>query len=66
MSTKKIESEIKTRISEFVLASRRTIDPMYNAYWKDKAKNMANSYNMNLQDIERSQEFNDVKISCVY
>jgi len=51
------ESDIKSKIAKVVIASRRTLDPSFRAYWKDAAKKMATRYNVSLTEIEKCPEY---------
>lgn len=53
------EEDIKRKIAKVVLASRRTLNPSFRAYWKDTAKAMATKYNVNLSEIEKCPEYYD-------
>jgi len=58
------DDEIKRKIAKVVLASRRTLNPSFKAYWKDTAKAMATKYNVSLTEIEKCPEYyNEVKAS---
>jgi hypothetical protein len=51
------DNEIKRKIAKVIIASRRTLDPNFCAYWKDTAKHMATKYNISLSEIEKSPEY---------
>ena len=61
------ESDVKRKIAKVVIASRKTMDPSFRAYWDDTAKSMASKYNVSLAEIERCPEFyNEVKVSSMH
>lgn len=45
------------KISKIVIASKRTIDPTFRAFWKNTAKSLATKYNVSLKEIEKSVEY---------
>lgn len=58
------EEDYKRKIAKVVIASRRTLDPSFKAYWKDTAKALATKYNVSLTEIEKCPEYyNEVKAS---
>lgn len=58
------DDEIKRKIAKVVLASRKTLNPSFKAYWKDAAKAMATKYSISLTEIEKCPEYYDeVKVS---
>jgi len=58
------ESDYKRKIAKVILASKRSLNPSFRAYWKDTAKSLATKYNVNLSDIEKCPEYYDeAKIS---
>ena len=61
------DNEIKRKIAKVVLASRRTLNPSFKAYWKDTAKTLATKYNVSLTEIEKSPEYYaNVKVSSIH
>lgn len=58
------EEDYKRKIAKVVIASRRTLDPSFRAYWKDTAKALATKYNVNLSEIEKCPEYyNEIEVS---
>ena len=58
------EEDYKRKIAKVVIASRRTLDPTFKAYWKYTAKALATKYNVNLSEIEKCPEYyNEIKAS---
>jgi len=56
--------DVKRRIAKVVIASRRTLDPSFRAYWKHTAETLATKYNVNLSEIEKCPEYyNETKAS---
>jgi len=56
------DSEIRRKIAKVVIASRRTLNPSFKAYWKDTAKALATKYNVSLTEIEKCPEYyNEIK-----
>ena len=51
------DNEIKRKIAKVVIASRRTLNPSFKAYWKDTAKALATKYNVSLTEIENCPEY---------
>lgn len=61
------ESDVKRKIAKVVIASRKTLDPSFKAYWDNTAKSMASKYNVSLAEIEKCPEFyNEVKVSSMH
>ena len=57
------DSEIRRKIAKVVIASRKTLDPSFKAYWKDTAKALATKYNVSLTEIEKCPEYyNEIKV----
>ena len=58
------EEDYKRKIAKVVIASRRTLDPSFKAYWKDTAKALATKYKVSLTEIEKCPEYyNEIKAS---
>jgi len=56
------DDEIKRKIAKVIIASRKTLDPNFRAYWKATAKVLATKYNVSLSEIENSPEYyNEIK-----
>lgn len=51
------DNEIKRKIAKVVIASRKTLNPSFKAYWKDTAKTLATKYNVSLTEIEKCPEY---------
>ena len=49
--------DVKRKIAKVVIASRKTLDPTFKAYWKNTAKTLATKYDVNLSEIEKCPEY---------
>lgn len=57
---------IQRKIANCLLASKRTLNPEFRAYWMDTAKKLAKKYDVNLTEIEKHPEFYNVKASSLH
>lgn len=51
------DDEIKRKIAKVIIASRKTLDPNFRAFWKNTAKTLAATHNVNLSEIENTPEY---------
>lgn len=59
-----MNNDHKRKIAKVIIASRKTIDPSFKAYWKSTASKLATKYKVNLSEIEKCPEYyNETKAS---
>lgn len=61
------ENDVKRKIANCIVASRKTVNPSFKSYWQDTAGKLATKYNVNISEIEKSPEFyNATKASSLH
>lgn len=60
------KDQAQRKIANCILASKRSMDPSFRAYWKDTAQKLATTHGVNLKEIEKSPEFYNAKASSLH
>ena len=47
----------KRKIANCIAASKRSLNPSFQSYWKDTANKLGVKYNVDVKEIEKSPEF---------